>query len=130
MQRDAEAHAAEDKKKRELAEARNTAEQRVYQLEKTLEESKDKLSDADKEAVKTAIAAVNEAKKGTTSPRSTRPSRTSDGPARPWPSIFTPRLGAAPTGRRRRTAVATDRGSANGGPKADDVIDVEFEEKK
>ena len=34
MQRDAEAHAAEDKKRRELAEAQNTAEQRVYQLEK------------------------------------------------------------------------------------------------
>ena len=34
MQRDAEAHAAEDKQRRELAEARNAAEQRVYQLEK------------------------------------------------------------------------------------------------
>src|SRR5277367_675368 len=62
MQRDAEAHASDDKKKRELAEARNTAEQRVYQLEKTLDEHKDKLSDADKEAVKTAIAQVMEAK--------------------------------------------------------------------
>ena len=48
MQRDAESHAAEDKQKRELAEARNTAEQRVYQLEKLLEENKDKLSDSDK----------------------------------------------------------------------------------
>ena len=34
MQRDAQAHAAEDKHRRELAEARNAAEQRVYQLEK------------------------------------------------------------------------------------------------
>src|SRR5271166_1609993 len=41
MQRDAESHASEDKKKRELVEARNTAEQRVYQLEKLLEEHKD-----------------------------------------------------------------------------------------
>ncbi len=64
MQRDAESHAADDKKKRDLAEARNTAEQRVYQLEKTLEENKDKLSDADKQAVQSAIEAVNEAKKG------------------------------------------------------------------
>ena len=43
MQRDAEAHAAEDKRRRELAEARNAAEQRVYQLEKMLDENKDKL---------------------------------------------------------------------------------------
>ena len=50
MQRDAESHAAEDKQKRELAEARNTAEQRVYQLEKLLEENKDKLSESDQSA--------------------------------------------------------------------------------
>ena len=64
MQRDAEAHAAEDKRKRDLAEARNTAEQRVYQLEKLLDENKDKLSEADKSAVRAAIEKVNEAKKG------------------------------------------------------------------
>ena len=64
MQRDAEAHAAEDKRKRDLAEARNTAEQRVYQLEKLLDENKDKLTDSDKTAVRSAIEKVNEAKKG------------------------------------------------------------------
>ena len=64
MQRDADAHAAEDKKRRELAEARNTAEQRVYQLEKLLEENKDKLSESDRSALQAAIAKVNEVKKG------------------------------------------------------------------
>ncbi len=64
MQRDAESHATEDKRKRELAEARNTAEQRVYQLEKLMEENKDKLSGSDVSAVKAAIERVNEAKKG------------------------------------------------------------------
>src|SRR4051794_18575163 len=64
MQRDAEAHASEDKQKRELAEARNSADQRVYQLEKLLEENKDKLSDSDKSALRAAIDKVNEAKKG------------------------------------------------------------------
>src|SRR5882724_12444874 len=60
MQRDAEAHAAEDKRKRELAEARNAAEQRVYQLEKMMDENKEKLSDSDKTAVRAAIDRVNE----------------------------------------------------------------------
>src|SRR6266567_8006122 len=64
MKRDAESHAVEDKKRRDLAEARNTAEQQVYQLEKLMEESKEKLSDSDKAAVHAAIAKVNEAKKG------------------------------------------------------------------
>src|SRR5262249_50677803 len=64
MQRDADAHAADDKRKRDLAEARNTADQRVYQLEKLMDENKDKLSDSDKSAVRAAIERVNETKKG------------------------------------------------------------------
>ncbi len=64
MQRDAESHASEDKKRRELVEARNTAEQRVYQLEKLLEEHKDKLAESDRSALRAAIDKVNEAKKG------------------------------------------------------------------
>ena len=64
MKRDADSHAAEDKKRRELAEARNTADQRVYQLEKLLEESKDKLSESDRTAVRAAMDKVIEVKKG------------------------------------------------------------------
>ena len=91
MQRDAEAHAADDKKKRDLAEARNTAEQRVYQLEKMMDENKDKLSESDKTAVQAAIARSTRPSQGTTtSPRSTPPSRTSSAPARRWPSTSTP----------------------------------------
>ena len=111
MQRDAEAHAAEDKQKRELAEARNTAEQRVYQLEKLLEENKDKLSDADKSAVRAAIDKVNEAKKGDDAGRDQRGrSTTSSGPARRWPSTSTPprpRPAGADRHRRAGTRPAT-----------------------
>ena len=64
MKRDAESHAAEDKERRELAEARNTAEQRVYQLEKLMNENKNRLSEADTAAVRGAIARVNQAKAG------------------------------------------------------------------
>src|SRR5919202_4036829 len=48
MQRAAEEHAAEDKRKRDLAEARNTADQQVYQLEKLMEENQGKLSESDR----------------------------------------------------------------------------------
>src|SRR5262249_7462725 len=63
MQRDAESHAADDKRKRDLAEARNNADQRVYQLEKVMDENKDKLSDSDKSAVRAAIDRLNAVKK-------------------------------------------------------------------
>lgn len=55
MKKDAESHAAEDKRRVELAEARNQAEHLSYQLEKTMEEHADKLQDSDKEPLKKAI---------------------------------------------------------------------------
>jgi len=64
MKRDADSHAAEDKKKRELAEARNKAEHLVYQTEKLMKEHADKLDAGSKSAVESASAKVNEALKG------------------------------------------------------------------
>ena len=55
MRSDAESHADDDKRKRELVEARNEAESRCYQLEKLMKEHEDKLSDADKQPLEAAI---------------------------------------------------------------------------
>ncbi len=60
MVSDAEAHAEEDRKQRELAEARNLAENAAYQSEKQLEELGDKVEAADKEAIEAAIKDVRE----------------------------------------------------------------------
>lgn len=59
-QKDAEAHAEEDKKKRESVDARNTLENAIYQAEKMPDEFKDKISDDDKKVI---AEAVEEAKK-------------------------------------------------------------------
>jgi len=56
MVKDAEAHADEDKKRRGLVEARNQAEALVHSTEKQLEEFGDKVSEADKSVVETALA--------------------------------------------------------------------------
>jgi len=64
MQKDAAAHADEDKKKRELIEARNEAESRCYQLEKLIKEQGEKLGDSDKSAIESAIAKVRTAAEG------------------------------------------------------------------
>jgi molecular chaperone DnaK len=146
MKRDAESHAAEDKKRRDLAEARNTAEQRVYQLEKLLEEHKDKLSESDRNALQAAIAKVNEAKKGEDvaalnqaidelqrasqamaehlySAGGGQPGGAGGPGAGPGPGAGAgPGFGGGPS---------PDGGAGGpGGPKPEDVIDVEFEEKK
>jgi len=61
MVSDAESHAEEDRKQRELAEARNLAENLAYQSEKQLEELGDKVEASDKEEIETAIKGVREA---------------------------------------------------------------------
>lgn len=55
MRRDADSHAEEDKRKRELAEARNQAESMCWQAEKLIKEHDAKLSSSDKDAVSRAI---------------------------------------------------------------------------
>ena len=60
MVSDAESHAEEDAKQRELAETRNIAENAAYQSEKALEEAGDKVDDGSKEEVRAAIKEVRE----------------------------------------------------------------------
>ena len=64
MVREAEEHAAEDKKRREEADTRNQAEQTVYSTEKLLKDEADKISEATREAVQKDVDAVKEALKG------------------------------------------------------------------
>ncbi len=60
MVSDAEAHADEDHKQRELAEARNLAENAAYQSEKQLEELGDKVDASNKEEIEAAIKEVRD----------------------------------------------------------------------
>ncbi len=62
--KEAELHAEEDRKAREAVDARNQAEQLVYQTEKTLGEIGDKLPESDKEPVNKGLEALKEALKG------------------------------------------------------------------
>jgi len=63
MMREAEHFAEEDRRRRELAEARNMADNLAYQTEKTLKEHGDKLSDTDRRAVEQALGEVKDALK-------------------------------------------------------------------
>ena len=65
MAKEAEAHASEDKAKREEIEARNQLDGMVYQVEKTLKEHGDKISGDEKGQVETAIADARKALEGT-----------------------------------------------------------------
>ncbi|MDQ1453583.1 MAG: molecular chaperone DnaK [Acidobacteriaceae bacterium] len=67
MARDAEAHAAEDKEKRDQIEARNGLDNMVYNIEKMLKESGDKVSGSEKSDVESALADAKKTLEGTPS---------------------------------------------------------------
>ena len=62
--KEAEAYAAEDKKRRESVDVRNNADQMIYQTEKTVSEFGDKLSEDEKAKIESAKEALKEALKG------------------------------------------------------------------
>lgn len=64
MKKDAEAHAEEDKKKKELAEAKNGADALVYTAEKSLREAGDKVPADTKKTIEEKIEALKKSKEG------------------------------------------------------------------
>ncbi len=67
MVKDAEAHAEDDRKKKEEADIRNSADSMVYTAEKTLKDMGDKIDEANKSKVRSEIENVREALKATDS---------------------------------------------------------------
>ena len=65
MKKEATAHAAEDKRKKEEIETKNQADAAVYQTEKQMKEMEDKIEADDKTKLETALGRLKEAQKGT-----------------------------------------------------------------
>ena len=81
MVKDAEAHSAEDKKRREVIDAKNQADQLVYSMEKLLRENKDKIPAAEAErGPDRDRERPRRPSRARTSTRSSRPWKTSPGP--------------------------------------------------
>ncbi|QDV73084.1 Chaperone protein DnaK [Botrimarina mediterranea] len=122
MKKDGEAHAAEDKKKRELVEARNSGEALAYSVEKTLKEQGDKVKDTDRAPIEAAIAKVREAAK--TDDLSAIKSAT-DALQQASHAMSEAMYKAAAGGAAGATAAADATPAAE-----DDAIDAEFEVKE
>jgi molecular chaperone DnaK len=131
MVKDAEAHAAEDKKRRELVEAKNQADALVHTTERTLQEAGDKVPESERAPVQSAIQALKDAigtddveqiksktealaqvamKLGEAMYKTQQTGGGESGPGGP-------QGGAGPGG-----------GGAAGGPGSDKVVDADFEE--
>ncbi|MGM0516179.1 MAG: molecular chaperone DnaK [Pseudomonadota bacterium] len=123
MVQDAEAHAEEDKKQKELVEARNQGDGIIHTIEKTMSEAGDALTDEDKKPVEDAIAELREAMKG-------------DDKAEIDAKVEAVSQASAAVMQKAQAAQGggeAGAGEAAGGEQAkkdDDVVDAEFEEVK
>jgi molecular chaperone DnaK len=128
MRKDAESHAEEDRKRREVVDLKNQADAMAYQMEKMLREQGDKIAASDRGNIESAISALKDAAKGDDAQAIKRAMENLErqshkvaeemyktagaGKATPPPS------GQAPKG---------DKGGDKGG---EDVIDAEYEVKE
>ncbi|ODA28130.1 molecular chaperone DnaK [Planctopirus hydrillae] len=119
MKRDAESHAGDDKKRRELAEARNKASTSAYEVEKLLKEHGEKLDAGSKSAIEAAIARVKQVETG----EDVTAINTAVEALQQASYAMAQHINA-PGGA---TGAAADDGAASKG--GDDVIDAEFEKK-
>ncbi len=78
MKKEAEQHAEEDRLKKEMVEARNTADSMAFQSEKILTEQKDKISEEDKKSLEEKISKVKELVKNENTPKEELENATKD----------------------------------------------------
>ncbi|MBY0362227.1 MAG: Hsp70 family protein, partial [Phreatobacter sp.] len=117
MVKEAEVHAAEDKGRRELAEAKNQADGLVHSTEKALSEHGSKVAETDRKAIEDALAAVKEAVK----------SEDVEGLKEKTNTLaqVSMKLGEAMYAAQQDAA-----GAEGAAPKKDDVVDADFTEVK
>jgi molecular chaperone DnaK len=121
MVKEAEAHADEDKRRKELVEARNQADAVIYSTEKALKESETKIPADLKKQVEQAIADAKQ-------------SLTADNPQTIRQAADRLQQAASKIGEALSQAQAASQGAggaggqAAGSPSGDDVVDAEFEE--
>ncbi len=126
MVKDAEAHAEEDKKFQQLAQARNQADNMIHAVRKSMEElGDDKLEAGEKEGIEAAIKDLEEAMKGDDKEAiEAKTKALTDASAKMAERMY------AQQGAEGAAEAAAGGADSGAGGKDDDVVDAEFEEVK
>ncbi|MBT4076001.1 MAG: Hsp70 family protein, partial [Gammaproteobacteria bacterium] len=126
MIKDAEAHADEDRKVRELVEVRNQADAMIHATEKSLKDLGDQVEAADKEAIESATADLKKALEGTDKEEiEAKTKALAEASGKLAEKAYAANAGDE---EGAEGAPAGDAGAANNAD--DDVVDAEFEEVK
>ncbi|QWV92832.1 molecular chaperone DnaK [Geomonas oryzisoli] len=126
MVRDAEAHAAEDKKKRELIEAKNQGDNLIYSTEKSLNEFGDKIDAAEKQKIEEGIAGLKKALEGSDADEIKKASETlMQASHKLAEAVYAKAQAAGAEGGEQHAEP-----EAGGAAKGEKVVDADFEEVK
>jgi molecular chaperone DnaK len=129
MQREAEEHRAEDEKRKQVVNARNTLDSLIYSIEKTVKESGDKVPAEEKSKVE---AALTEARKFTASNELAEIEKATQeltAASNKMAEILYKNTGAqAQSAESAGAGAAGDGQKTEGGKKDDDVIDADFKQ--
>ncbi len=131
MQQDAEQHADEDKRKRELVDLRNRADHQCFQLEKLMAEQRDKLSEADMEPLRKSIERVRSVAQGDDAAAIKSALQELEQASQALSSLLYAQAQPQPCGATADCSQGgCASGSYDGSPTEDDeVLDAEFEVK-
>ncbi|MGC9456790.1 MAG: molecular chaperone DnaK [Halothiobacillaceae bacterium] len=132
MVKDAEAHAEEDKKQKELVEARNQADGLIHSVEKTIKEMGDKVEEDEKKAAEEAIEALRSAIKGDDKDEiQSKSEALAQASAKIAEKAYAQQGGEGAAASGAAGGAAGGAGASSEQSKAaDDVVDAEFEEVK
>ena len=121
MVRDAEAHAEEDRRRRDEAEVRNNADSLVYQTEKLLRDQGDKVSPADRDKVDGALKSLKDALAG----NNTEAIKSATEQLMTASQSFAQRLYEQASASQGADG-GGPQGSPSGGPNDEEVVDAEI----
>jgi molecular chaperone DnaK len=134
MAKDAEAHSAEDSRRKDEIDARNRADSMVYQIEKMLKDHRDKIGDEDAKQVEAALEATRKAMAGGSVEEINKATDTLTQASHKLAEAMYKSAGAAGAGGQGPAPGTDGAGAAAGGEKPkDNVVDAEFvdvDEKK
>jgi molecular chaperone DnaK len=119
MVKDAESHAAEDKKKREVIEARNQADGLVYTTEKAVKEHGDKVDEATRKSIESALEELRKAMEGDDADAIRQKTEALATASHKLAEVMYQQAQAGETG---------SEGGEAAGARHEDVVDAEFEE--
>jgi len=125
--KDAELNAEEDKKKRDLIDARNAADSQIYSIEKSMKEAGDKIDAGTKTEIENAISNLKKAMEGDDTAEI---KRLSDELTQVSHKIAEVLYAQASEQAQAQAGAETAAGSAESAKADEDVVDADFEEVK